>query len=117
MTSLPVVEPVVKFHLSLNVADLGRSIDFYRVLLGIEPAKRHDDYAKFELEGPPVVLALVPRPPGPGSSLSHLGFSVADAEQVRRAQERLAAAGLCTHDQNGTVCGYTRQDKVWTRDP
>jgi catechol 2,3-dioxygenase-like lactoylglutathione lyase family enzyme len=117
MTSLPVAEPVVKLHLSLNVADLARSIDFYRVLFGIGPAKRHDDYAKFELEDPPVVFSLVPRAPGPGGSLSHLGFRVAGPEEVRRARERLAAAGLCTQDQNGTVCGYARQDKVWTRDP
>jgi catechol 2,3-dioxygenase-like lactoylglutathione lyase family enzyme len=101
----------------LNVADLGRSVDFYRVLFGVEPAKRHEDYAKFELEEPPVVFSLVPRVPGPGGSLSHLGFRVASAEDVRRVQERLTAAGICTQDQNGTVCGYARQDKVWTRDP
>jgi catechol 2,3-dioxygenase-like lactoylglutathione lyase family enzyme len=117
MASLPVVEPVVTFHLSLNVADLGRSIDFYRVLFGVEPAKRHDDYAKFELAEPPVVFSLVPRAPGPGGSLSHLGFRVAGADEVRRARERLEAAGVCTQDQNGTVCGYARQDKVWARDP
>jgi catechol 2,3-dioxygenase-like lactoylglutathione lyase family enzyme len=117
MSSLPVVEPVVTFHLSLNVADLGRSIDFYRMLFGVEPAKRHDDYAKFELEDPPVVFSLVPRAPGPGGSLSHLGLRVGSAEAVRQAQERLAAAGICTQDQNGTVCGYARQDKVWARDP
>jgi catechol 2,3-dioxygenase-like lactoylglutathione lyase family enzyme len=117
MASLPVVEPTARFHLSLNVTDLGRSIDFYRVLFGVEPAKRHDDYAKFELDVPPVVFSLVPRAPGPGGSLSHLGFRVPSAEEVRRAQERLAAAGICTQDQNGTVCGYARQDKVWARDP
>ena len=72
---------------------------------------------KFELEEPPVVFSLVPRAPGSGGSLSHLGFRVAGAEQVRQAQQRLAAAGICTQDQNGTVCGYARQDKVWVRDP
>jgi catechol 2,3-dioxygenase-like lactoylglutathione lyase family enzyme len=117
MASLPVVEPVVKFHLSLNVTDLGRSIDFYRVLFGMEPAKRHDDYAKFELEEPPVVFSLVPRAPGPGGSLSHLGFRVSSAEEVRQTQARLEAAGVCTQDQHGTVCGYARQDKVWVKDP
>jgi catechol 2,3-dioxygenase-like lactoylglutathione lyase family enzyme len=117
MASLPVVEPAVKFHLSLNVTDLGSSIKFFRVLFGVEPAKRHDDYAKFELEEPPVVFALAPRAPGPGGSLSQLGFRVASLEAVRQVRERLTAAGICTEDQNGTVCGYARQDKVWTRDP
>ena len=52
----------VLFHLSLNVADLRRSIAFYRVLFGVEPAKCHDDYAKFDLADPPVVFSLVPHP-------------------------------------------------------
>ncbi len=117
MAALPTIEPMVKFHLSLNVANLGRSIDFYRVLFGVEPAKRHDDYAKFELADPPLVFSLVPRAPGAGGSLSHLGLRVGSVEEVRQAQERLAAAGICTQDQNGTVCGYARQDKVWARDP
>jgi catechol 2,3-dioxygenase-like lactoylglutathione lyase family enzyme len=114
---LPIIEPVIKFHLSLNVTDLARSIDFYRVLFGVEPAKRHVDYAKFELDDPPIVFSLVPRAPGPGGSLSHLGFRVATAEEVHQAQERLAAAGLCTQDQKKTLCGYARQNKVWVKDP
>lgn len=117
MTSLAVIEAPVKFHLSLNVSNLDRALAFYRVLFGAEPAKRYDDYAKFELEEPPVVFSLVPRAPGPGDSLSHLGFRVSSTEEVRRMQERLEAAGICTQDQNGTVCGYARQDKVWVRDP
>jgi catechol 2,3-dioxygenase-like lactoylglutathione lyase family enzyme len=117
MASLPVVEPVAKLHVSLNVTDLGRSIDFYRVLFGIEPAKRHDDYAKFELEDPPVVFSLMPRGPGPGGSLSHMGFRVPSADEVRRVQERLVAAGICTQEQNGTACGGALQDKVWVKDP
>jgi catechol 2,3-dioxygenase-like lactoylglutathione lyase family enzyme len=114
---LPLAQTPIKFHLSLNVADLNRSIAFYRVLFGIEPAKCHDDYAKFELDDPPVVFSLVPHAPGSGGSLSHLGLRVGSTEEVRQAAERLAAAGICTQDQNGTVCGYARQDKVWTRDP
>jgi hypothetical protein len=117
ISELPAIEPVVKFHLSLNVSSLHAALSFYRVLFGIEPAKCHDDYAKFELEDPPVIFSLVPRAPGPGGSLSHLGFRVSSVEQVRQTQERLAAAGICTQDQCGTVCGYARQDKVWTKDP
>jgi len=117
MTSLTVVEPAVKFHISLNVRDLGRSIAFYRVLFGVEPTKRHDDYAKFEIDDPPVVFSLAPRAPGPGGSLSHLGLRVGGAGQVAAAKERLEAAGLPTQEQCGTVCGFARQDKVWVSDP
>jgi catechol 2,3-dioxygenase-like lactoylglutathione lyase family enzyme len=65
-------EGAVKFHLSLNVADLGRAVAFYRTLFDREPAKRHDDYAKFEMDDPPVVFSLAPHAPGPGGSLSHV---------------------------------------------
>jgi catechol 2,3-dioxygenase-like lactoylglutathione lyase family enzyme len=108
---------VVKFHLSLNVSDLGRAVAFYRVLFGSEPAKSHDDYAKFELAEPPVVFSLAPHAPGKGGSLSHLGFRVGSSDEVTQARERLTAAGLCCQDQRGTVCGYSRQDKFWVHDP
>src|SRR5262245_44002556 len=110
-------ESMVAFHFSLNVSDLGRSIEFYRVLFGVEPAKRHDDYAKFELADPPVVFSLSPQAHRAGGSLSHLGFRVSSKQEVERAAQRLAAAGICTQDQKGTVCGYARQDKLWTSDP
>src|ERR1700677_594744 len=102
--SLPVLEETIKFHLSLNVGDLGRSVAFYYQLFGVQPAKCHPDYAKFELEDPPVIFSLVPHRPAPGGSLSHLGFRVENAEAVRQAQERLASVGICTQDQTGTVC-------------
>ena len=46
------------FHLSLNVTDLARSVAFYEQFFGRPPAKRHHDYAKFELDTPPLVLSL-----------------------------------------------------------
>src|SRR5262245_16543486 len=95
-------ESVVAFHFSLNVSDLGRSIEFYRVLFGVEPDKRHDDYAKFELADPPVVFSLSPQSCRAGGSLSHLGFRVSRKEEVECVAQRLAAAGICTEDQNGT---------------
>ena len=40
----------VKFHVSLNVSDLPRSVAFYAALLGVTPAKVYVDYAKFEID-------------------------------------------------------------------
>src|SRR5262245_56411016 len=117
MPSLTVIEQAVKFHLSLNVPDLVRAVDFYNLLFGIKPAKLHDDYAKFELEDPPVVFSLAPHVGGPGASLSHLGFRVSSDETIRQFRERLEAAGVCTQAQDGTVCGYAKQNKLWVKDP
>jgi catechol 2,3-dioxygenase-like lactoylglutathione lyase family enzyme len=111
------VHPAVRFHLSLNVTDLKRSVAFYRVLFGAEPAKCHDDYAKFDLADPPVVFSLTPHPAAPGGSLSHLGLRVPDADTLGAVRRRLEAAGLATRCQDGTVCGYARQNKVWVEDP
>ena len=54
---------VVKFHLSLNSSDLRRSIDFYRVLFDREPTKSQADYAKFEVDEPPLIMSLIPAMP------------------------------------------------------
>lgn len=117
MPSLAVIETPVNFHLSLNVSDLGAAVEFYRVLFGCEPAKHHADYAKFELDDPPVVFSLAPHAPGPGSSLSHIGFRVSTDERIAEYRERLEAAGICTQAQDGTVCGYAKQNKLWVKDP
>ena len=106
-----------KFHASLNVADLDRSIAFYRVLLGAEPAKVRTDYAKFDLAEPPLVLSLVPGRPGTGGNLNHVGLRVRSAEELVEIQRRLEAAGLHTEREEGVECCYARQTKFWITDP
>ena len=39
-----------RFHVSVSVADLVQSINFYQTLFGSEPTVRKDDYAKWMLE-------------------------------------------------------------------
>jgi catechol 2,3-dioxygenase-like lactoylglutathione lyase family enzyme len=106
-----------KSHLSLNVADLGRSVEFYRALFGAEPAKRYEDYVKFELDSPPVVFSLQPGPRRPGASLSHIGLRFTSPDAVLAIQNRLTAAGIPFTRQEGVVCGYARQSKCWVSDP
>ncbi|VTS03417.1 lactoylglutathione lyase-like lyase : Lactoylglutathione family lyase OS=Moorea producens 3L GN=LYNGBM3L_35820 PE=4 SV=1: Glyoxalase_2: Methyltransf_11 [Gemmata massiliana] len=117
MSSLTVIEEPVKFHMSLNVPDLVRAVEFYTLLFGLKPAKHHADYAKFELEDPPVIFSLAPHPPGPGASLSHIGLRVGSDETIQHYRKRLEAAGVCTQAQDGTVCGYAKQNKLWVTDP
>jgi len=117
MSSLTVIEEPVKFHMSLNVPDLARAVEFYTLLFGVKPAKHHHDYAKFELEDPPVIFSLAPHPPGPGASLSHIGFRVSSDDAIAQFRTRLEAAGICTQSQDGTTCGYAKQNKLWVKDP
>lgn len=106
-----------KFHASLNVSNLDRSIAFYRVLLGVEPAKVRSDYAKFDLAEPPLVLSLIPGRPNTGGHLNHAGLRVRTAEELVEIQHRLEAAGMPTQREEGVECCYARQTKFWISDP
>ena len=60
------------FHVALYVRSIPEAVERYRRILGIEPAKVHPDYAKFEIGDPPVIFSLnVGGVPG---TLSHLGI-------------------------------------------
>lgn len=108
---------VTKFHLSLNVNDLEQSIIFLEALLGVPPAKRRHDYAKFELDDPPMVLSLEPHGFSAGGVLNHVGFRMPDSAALVEAQRRLEAAGIHTDREEGVECCYARQTKFWTTDP
>ena len=108
----------IRFHLSLNVADLSKSVAFFRTLFGLEPAKLRSDYAKFEPADPPLVLSLEPaREVARGGALNHLGFRLPDAKALVAMQERLERAGLHTKREDGVECCYARQSKFWAHDP
>ncbi|HEY1081319.1 MAG TPA: GTP-binding protein [Prosthecobacter sp.] len=108
---------VRKFHLSLNVSDLGRSVAFYQVLFGKPAAKHHGDYAKFEVESPPVVFSLVPGRSSPDGALNHVGLCLLTSEELVAIQMRLEEAGYKTLREDGVACCYSRQTKFWVRDP
>jgi catechol 2,3-dioxygenase-like lactoylglutathione lyase family enzyme len=106
-----------KFHASLNVSNLDKSVAFYRVLLGTEPAKVRADYAKFDIAEPPLVLSLIPGRPVSGGNLNHVGLRVRTAEELVEIQRRLEAAGLPTQREEGVECCYAKQTKFWIPDP
>ena len=109
---------VLKAHVSINVRNVEQSIDFYRRMLGIEPSKVRTGYAKFDVQNPPLNLAMneVPALAGAGA-LSHLGLQVASTEDVLAMRNRWHEAGLVTKDEMKTDCCYATQDKTWVRDP
>jgi catechol 2,3-dioxygenase-like lactoylglutathione lyase family enzyme len=117
-TTTPTSTDVRKFHISLNVSDLTRSIAFYRALFGIEPAKSYPDYAKFEVEDPAIVLSLAPGPrPGGGGNLNHVGLRVRTSEELVEIQKRLEMANVPTRREEGVACCYALQTKFWAHDP
>ncbi len=117
LVQAPTIAPAIRFHLSLNVTDLARAVAFYRTLFGVDPAKQRGDYAKFELDDPPVVLSLEATPHGAGGALNHLGFRMPDATALVAMQERLERAGIRSQREEGVECCYARQTKFWVTDP
>lgn len=109
---------VLKPHISINVRNVERSIEFYKRMLGIEPSKVRTGYAKFDVQNPPLNLALneVPELPNAGA-LSHLGFQVASTKDVLSIRQQWAEAGLITRDEMDTNCCYANQNKTWVKDP
>ena len=112
-------EGASRVHIGLEVADLERSIAFYRVLFEDEPTKRRSGYAKFELREPPLNLSLNEGSGGsagrPGSQ--HFGVQVKSTDAVRERASRLAGAGLSARVEEDSTCCYAVQDKVWAVDP
>jgi catechol 2,3-dioxygenase-like lactoylglutathione lyase family enzyme len=107
----------LKPHVSINVRNVSESVDFYRKMLGVEPAKIRTGYAKFDVQNPPLNLALNEVAYGERGALSHLGLQVATTEDVLAVRERWMSVGLFTRDEMRTSCCYAVQDKTWVADP
>lgn len=109
--------PGIKPHIAINVHDLNASVEFYRRLFDLEPAKVRQDYAKFELQNPRLNFTLNQHPFQEAGALSHLGFQVSTTEAVLAIREQWLERGLVTRDEMQTNCCYATQDKTWARDP
>lgn len=107
----------LKAHLALNVKNVERSTEFYRKMLGLEPSKVRNGYAKFNVENPPLNLTLNEVSFNERGALSHLGIQVASTGDVLAMREKWADAGLVARDEMQTSCCYAVQDKTWVRDP
>ena len=103
-----------KTHISLDVRNLEAAVDFYRNFLQAEPAKVRPGYANFDLDDPPLKLALNE---AGKAAVSHLGIQVSHRDRVFEEIERLQATGLGTFAETDTDCCHAIQDKVWVADP
>ncbi len=108
-----------KVHISLNVTDVSTSQKFYETFLESPASKVRPGYANFDLNNPPLKLAIQS-----GKSIlkdegkvSHFGIQVPTAEDVEAAVDRLSEAGFHLKEEKDEVCCYAKQDKVWVQDP
>lgn len=104
-------------HLSLNCRYLDRSVTWYEAFFGVSAHKRREGYANFDLENPPLKLAIQSGDVDGQGTLNHLGILVSSTAEVHAAKDRLEGAGLVTFSEENVTCCYARQDKIWVRDP
>jgi catechol 2,3-dioxygenase-like lactoylglutathione lyase family enzyme len=107
----------MKTHLNLATTDLDRAVLFYSTLLDAKPTKALTDYALFVTEQPGLELALDLRDVVSPTNDAHYGIYVETADEIDRAIERLAAAGLAESIEREQTCCYANQTKVWAVDP
>jgi catechol 2,3-dioxygenase-like lactoylglutathione lyase family enzyme len=107
----------MKTHISLQTADLERSVAFYTTLLDVAPMKHYDDYALFITEEPGLELALNTAARVAASNDTHYGLAVDSSDAVDAAIARLQHAGLSVDIEVEETCCYAKQNKVWARDP
>lgn len=106
-----------RMHVSLYVADMQKTIDFYTTFFGQAPSKVKAKYAKYELENPSLIISFIENKDRVQAHFGHLGFQVGTVEEMK---ERLAVAkeqGIVEREEIGTACCYAVQDKFWVNDP
>lgn len=104
-----------RLHLSIAVADLERSGEFYDRLLGRAPDVTRPDYRQWRLDDPPLNLSL--NADRSATGVDHVGLQFEDAAALEGLQQRLHAAGLSGIEERDTHCCYARSDKEWLTDP
>ncbi len=142
MNSHEKIDPRVRIgHVHLKVADLARSLAFYRDVLGFEVTQRYGEGAAFLSAGGyhhhlglNTWESLDGKPPAPGTTgLYHLAILYPERKELADALRRLQRAGIpldgaADHgvsealylkdpDGNGVELYWDRPENEWPRDP
>ncbi len=75
------------------------------------------DYAKFEVDEPPLVLSLLPNRVSAAGKLNHLGIRLSTSEALVALQQAMEMQGLSTVREEGVACCHSEQTKFWITDP
>jgi extradiol dioxygenase family protein len=106
----------MRAHLSINVSNVHNSVEFYKLVFGVNPQKQTSDYAKFDLQEPALNFTMQTATMDT-SKVNHLGIEVDSADEVMKWQKKLTECGLVKLIEKDTNCCFARQDKVWIQDP
>jgi catechol 2,3-dioxygenase-like lactoylglutathione lyase family enzyme len=107
----------MRAHISINVKNVKKSVEFYQKVFGVKPQKQTSDYAKFDLKNPALNFSMQSHSGSPLSRVSHFGVEVDSPEELSKWQSRLSLDGIGMKEEKKTDCCYARQDKAWFQDP
>ncbi len=107
----------MRIHIALTTRDLGAAESFYSALFGVEPDKVRDNYRRYQPDGAPIVLTLMPGEPGTKGAVDHFGLRFADVAATKSAWERASKAGLDPRTELDVTCCWAVQNKAWVSDP
>jgi catechol 2,3-dioxygenase-like lactoylglutathione lyase family enzyme len=106
----------MRLHISLDVRNVARSVEFYEKVFEVKPQKQVADYAKFDLASPALNFSLVSST-GEVSAVDHLGIEVGTVEEIAEWKARLQREGILEKVEDNIACCFARQDKLWFTDP
>ncbi len=109
---------IKKPHISLNVIDINKSVEFYSKMFQVSPVKLKEDYAKFDLDFPSLNLTLNKIETVKNESkVSHFGIEVSSSKDVLLLKSIWENSGIKNSEEESINCCYAIQDKVWIEDP
>jgi catechol 2,3-dioxygenase-like lactoylglutathione lyase family enzyme len=106
-----------RFHVSLRVKDINKSVEFYGRLFGVAPSKYYEDYAKFEVEDPGLVLSLEKKLDEHSHQLNHMGINLQGRNELIEWTSKVAERGLDFQHLDNVACCYSDQSKIFMNDP
>ncbi len=106
-----------KMHVSLYVKDIKQTVNFYTQFFGNKPVKVKNDYAKFVLDKPSLIISFVENKDRVQQNFGHLGFQVETIEELNKRLWEARMKNLVAREEIGTNCCYAKQDKFWINDP
>jgi catechol 2,3-dioxygenase-like lactoylglutathione lyase family enzyme len=103
-----------RLHVSFNVADLAKSVQFYENLFAQSPSVVKHDYAKWLLDDPRMNFVLEARGAAPG--FGHAAIQVDEQSELQPVFEQMKQAEAPYLPEGVTSCCYAKSEKSWTAD-
>jgi|TARA_B110000483_G_scaffold211068_1_gene258552 predicted enzyme related to lactoylglutathione lyase len=106
-----------RMHVSLYVKDINNTVKFYESFFNKKADKIKDDYAKFIVESPSLIISFVENKEKVNPNFGHLGIQIDSESELLERLAKSTSVGLPILEEMGTNCCYASQDKFWVTDP